>query len=472
MNDSVGDKAARILAASFYRGLGFGKSVRTAFDLGLNALKLRGLEGDEYAPVLLEREGADATQYTFVLGQDAPAPAEPPSDPAVASPLGRHSTFEARSTEPEAAPSLGHDPPGWARRDAGQMEGGPDHDVVHRVLPNMSPDEIGWVQYDASGHTSIRIDTSLDYRVVRLDMPNEAYHFPANLDNRREAILTKRRFLWVEVGPRDRGIVYVRGYIADNEFKYLVYSRAHSQPFTDRRWPNEHYLPMPDALHLHPSTDGPRWGVLLPVGGDFERCWNTPYQGVLGIHLSQIISVGSVYGVPDESWALSRPIADPGEPGPLKGEQSVAGADDFPSCFISHSLADKRFARRVHDALQDRGIRCWLDDKSLAPGDDLYAAIDEGVRQADRLLLVCSQNSLRDSWWVDAEVTMALEREQRLMGERGVKMLALVPVDLDGYLFRADLHGKGAIVRSRVVADFKGWEEDESKFEFGVERLV
>jgi uncharacterized protein YjbI with pentapeptide repeats len=35
----------------------------------------------------------------------------------------------------------------------------------------------------------------------------------------------------------------------------------------------------------------------------------------------------------------------------------------FFSCFISYSNADKPFAVRLHDALQSKGIRCWLDEK-------------------------------------------------------------------------------------------------------------
>jgi hypothetical protein len=34
---------------------------------------------------------------------------------------------------------------------------------------------------------------------------------------------------------------------------------------------------------------------------------------------------------------------------------------EFYSCFISYSHTDKSFARRLHDQLQGRGIRCWLD---------------------------------------------------------------------------------------------------------------
>jgi uncharacterized protein YjbI with pentapeptide repeats len=71
------------------------------------------------------------------------------------------------------------------------------------------------------------------------------------------------------------------------------------------------------------------------------------------------------------------------------------GAIQFYSCFISYSHADKSFARRLHDTLQGRGIRCWLDERQLLPGDDVYHRVDEGIRLWDKVLLCCSENSPR-----------------------------------------------------------------------------
>ncbi|MEW6182508.1 MAG: CHAT domain-containing protein [Bacillota bacterium] len=59
MSDSIGDEAARVFAAAFYRGLAFGRSVRTAFELGINELKLVGLGEDDAIPRLLVRSGVD-----------------------------------------------------------------------------------------------------------------------------------------------------------------------------------------------------------------------------------------------------------------------------------------------------------------------------------------------------------------------------------------------------------------------------
>lgn len=60
MSDSIEDDAARVFAAAFYRGLAFGRTVQTAFDLGINELKLLGLEHSEAIPQLLVRPGRNA----------------------------------------------------------------------------------------------------------------------------------------------------------------------------------------------------------------------------------------------------------------------------------------------------------------------------------------------------------------------------------------------------------------------------
>jgi hypothetical protein len=144
---------------------------------------------------------------------------------------------------------------------------------------------------------------------------------------------------------------------------------------------------------------------------------------------------------------------------------------EFYSCFISYSHADKVFARKLHDSLQARGIRCWLDEHQLLPGDDIYHEVDRGIRLWDKMLLCCSQNSLK-SWWVDNEIGTAFEKEQQLMKDRGAKVQVLVPLNLDGYLFSDKWKsGYQAQVRRRLAADFTD-SMDTLKFEAQVERLI
>ncbi|BCM88885.1 hypothetical protein IAD21_00727 [Abditibacteriota bacterium] len=61
MNKAIDDNAARIFVTSFYRAIGFGKSVQNAFDQGVLALQLENIPEDR-TPELLTRRGVDASQ--------------------------------------------------------------------------------------------------------------------------------------------------------------------------------------------------------------------------------------------------------------------------------------------------------------------------------------------------------------------------------------------------------------------------
>ncbi|GAC1354952.1 MAG: hypothetical protein NVS4B11_16950 [Ktedonobacteraceae bacterium] len=65
MNAAIGDEAARIFAASFYRAIGFGRSVQEAFEQGQTALLLEGI-AEEQTPELLVRVGSDPASIVLV----------------------------------------------------------------------------------------------------------------------------------------------------------------------------------------------------------------------------------------------------------------------------------------------------------------------------------------------------------------------------------------------------------------------
>ena len=90
--------------------------------------------------------------------------------------------------------------------------------------------------------------------------------------------------------------------------------------------------------------------------------------------------------------------------------------------------------------------------------------------------LSASEPSL-PTWWVDGEINRAFQKEAQIMkerakreatphpgplpvrgGEGGKKVLALIPLNLDGFLFSADYQsGKKAGITSRVAANFVRW---------------
>lgn len=108
----------------------------------------------------------------------------------------------------------------------------------------------------------------------------------------------------------------------------------------------------------------------------------------------------------------------------------------------------------------------------MLPGDDIYEAVDRGVRLWDKVLLCASKDSLT-SWWVDNEITTAFEKEQTLMKERGEKVQALIPLNLDGFLFGDEWKsGYAQQIKRRLAADFRDWKNDHDRFEAEVDKLV
>ena len=143
---------------------------------------------------------------------------------------------------------------------------------------------------------------------------------------------------------------------------------------------------------------------------------------------------------------------------------------EFYSCFISYNHDDKQFARQLHDRLQGKGIRCWLDEHAMVPGDDMYRKVDEGIRIWDKVLLCCSEASLK-SPWVEREIDTAIEKEMDFQKSKGEQILKIVPLNLDGSLF--DWTGSHAVaLRKRLAADFTGWKSDADKFEQQFENVV
>lgn len=65
MNDSIGDEAACVFASQFYSAIGFGKSVRTAFEQGKAALMLEDIQ-EEDIPELFVADGVDSEQLIIV----------------------------------------------------------------------------------------------------------------------------------------------------------------------------------------------------------------------------------------------------------------------------------------------------------------------------------------------------------------------------------------------------------------------
>jgi hypothetical protein len=80
---------------------------------------------------------------------------------------------------------------------------------------------------------------------------------------------------------------------------------------------------------------------------------------------------------------------------------------------------------------------------------------------------------LKPTSWVDKEIMTVLEKEDELTRQRGQKVHALIPLNLDDYIFTNGwTSGYRAQIRHRLAADFTGWERDNAKFEKQVENVI
>ena len=80
MSAAIADESAVSFAASFYQALGFGRDVRTAFDLGCGQIGLESLAGEE-TPKLITAPGVDARTMFLVGNSSRPAQSTPKESP-------------------------------------------------------------------------------------------------------------------------------------------------------------------------------------------------------------------------------------------------------------------------------------------------------------------------------------------------------------------------------------------------------
>jgi hypothetical protein len=71
--------------------------------------------------------------------------------------------------------------------------------------------------------------------------------------------------------------------------------------------------------------------------------------------------------------------------------------------FISHASEDTNMARSLCNALSDRGVTCWFDEKNLKAGGDWNRTILEAIDRSKLCLLVLTKASMASKPWVSKE---------------------------------------------------------------------
>lgn len=142
----------------------------------------------------------------------------------------------------------------------------------------------------------------------------------------------------------------------------------------------------------------------------------------------------------------------------------VGSPIDYYSCFISHSALDIQFIDRLYVDLQAKGIRTWYFPEDAQWGETVWGEIDKSIKLYDKLVVVCSENSLQ-SGPVVREIERALNREDR--EHKNI----LFPVRIDDYLFHKWDHPRKDDVTAKVVGDFRQWKNVD-KYQDAFNRLL
>ncbi len=142
---------------------------------------------------------------------------------------------------------------------------------------------------------------------------------------------------------------------------------------------------------------------------------------------------------------------------------------EFYTCFISFTEADDAFSLRLYNDLQGSSVRCWRWKEDAKIGRTLMRSIDEAVRLYDKLIVICSEESLC-SPPVIREIERALQKEDAL-ARQGKEPEVLFPLRLDDYIFDTWDHYRKADVIQKNVGDFRRWN-DHDAYQQSFDRLL
>lgn len=122
------------------------------------------------------------------------------------------------------------------------------------------------------------------------------------------------------------------------------------------------------------------------------------------------------------------------------------------SVFLCHATRDKPLVRRIAHELERFGIKVWLDEREIRVGDSLREKIEQGLTDADYVVIALSKHSLSRPW-VQKEINAAFARE---ISSRSKVILPALLEDA-----RIPL-----LLQDKVYADFS------SSFENGIQNLL
>jgi hypothetical protein len=109
-----------------------------------------------------------------------------------------------------------------------------------------------------------------------------------------------------------------------------------------------------------------------------------------------------------------------------------------PQVFISYSMGDADWARSFAEALGHRGVRVWLDQLQVAPGESVRDALELGLRESDVLVTLIDPGlSLNPNRFFELGAAIGM----------GKRVVAIVPRELDASKLPFELRSRRYLVK-------------------------
>lgn len=147
----------------------------------------------------------------------------------------------------------------------------------------------------------------------------------------------------------------------------------------------------------------------------------------------------------------------------------------YHNCVISYSRKDTEFLEKFRAKLSEQGVSYWYDNGDLQGGASWADEIHRAIQSADKFLLLCSENSLKDSYWVKREIEVAIQREEEHYNQHKEDLQFMIPIVLDDYIYGSEFKNSGmkaSILHSRQAFDFRGWKDNNALFEREIKKVM
>ena len=123
-----------------------------------------------------------------------------------------------------------------------------------------------------------------------------------------------------------------------------------------------------------------------------------------------------------------------------------------PRVFVSYARGDEKSSRlmgSLSEALRTAGVGVWLDNTSIAPGQDWISGIERALEDSETFVFLLSPRALKSDW-TNFEMGVAARRAAQ---SRNVRIIPVLVGGTDWGSVPAFLHRKSAIDADKASED-------------------